>query len=281
MANATPQQSESGSGQGGQYVHTGSTVHSQGVATRTAAQFAAFLLPHLRSGMSLLDCGCGPGTITLGLAEAVSPGQVVGIDIEEANIDRARAHAAEQGIPNVRFEVGSVYELPFPDDSFDAVFANTLLEHLEKPAEALNEMRRVLKPGGVVGVSEGDWGSFIIAPPDPLLDQFHVIYQEFLKIGGSNPQMGRHVRGLVDQAGFVRVEVSASCQFRGTPDATQRFGENLANRFEEPSLVERVIEHGLADRATLEEISAAWRTWAKHPHAFFALTLCEAVGWKE
>src|SRR5579883_1469751 len=60
------------------------------IAARTGASDAAFLLPHLRPGMRLLDCGCGPGVITSGLAQAVAPGEVVGIDIRSAMIEQAR-----------------------------------------------------------------------------------------------------------------------------------------------------------------------------------------------
>src|SRR3712207_7201034 len=60
------------------------------LARRTAADAAAFLLPHLRPGMRLLDAGCGPGTITVGLAGAVQPGEVVGIDPDAGRLEQAR-----------------------------------------------------------------------------------------------------------------------------------------------------------------------------------------------
>src|SRR5258708_6746577 len=97
-----------------------------GLARRTAAREAAFLLPHLQPGMRLLDCGFGPGTITLGLAEFVAPGEVVGVDLEARQVDAARRRADDQGITNVRFERGDLYALPFPDASFDVVFANAV-----------------------------------------------------------------------------------------------------------------------------------------------------------
>jgi 2-polyprenyl-3-methyl-5-hydroxy-6-metoxy-1,4-benzoquinol methylase len=112
---------------------------SQRIAERRVAEAAAFLLPHLKPGMSIVDGGCGPGSITLGLAEAVRPGPVLGIDIEPAQVERATASAAAAGIDNVRFEAGSVYALPVRDGSTDAVFAHAVLVHLDEPKRAPGE----------------------------------------------------------------------------------------------------------------------------------------------
>jgi ubiquinone/menaquinone biosynthesis C-methylase UbiE len=117
---------------------------------RTAAAHAAFLLPHLGQGMTVLDGACGPRTITAGLAAVVSPG---GVDVDPGQIDLTRAHAA-----------ASLYALPFPGGSFDAVFLHGVLEHLRGPVAALREARRVLKHGGVVGARHADFGGFLLEP---------------------------------------------------------------------------------------------------------------------
>src|SRR5215212_7623854 len=72
---------------------------------RRADKWISFFLPHLRSGMALLDCGCGVGSITLDLAELVAPGQVVGIDLGETQLNVARQSAQQRQIQNVRFEM--------------------------------------------------------------------------------------------------------------------------------------------------------------------------------
>ncbi|MDI6824228.1 MAG: methyltransferase domain-containing protein [Bacillota bacterium] len=81
----------------------------------------------------------------------LASGSVVGIDREPRQVERARTLAAERGAANVEFRVGNIYELSFPDASFDAAFAHNVLERLSDPLRALREMRRVLRPGGVVG----------------------------------------------------------------------------------------------------------------------------------
>ena len=94
------------------------------MGARTASNSAAFLLPHLRPGHKLLDIGSGMGTITVGLAEAVSPGEVFGLDMGESQVAAARDHAAEKGVSNVRFLVMDAYHLDFESNTFDAVFSN-------------------------------------------------------------------------------------------------------------------------------------------------------------
>jgi ubiquinone/menaquinone biosynthesis C-methylase UbiE len=122
--------------------------------TRSADKQAAFFMPHLHSGMTLLDCGCGPGSITVGLAKAVAPAQTIGIDNDLFQVVGAQVYADEQGVDTVRFESGNVYQLSFSDDSFDAIFSHALFEHLNDPLSALKEMQRVVKPDGVVGGRE-------------------------------------------------------------------------------------------------------------------------------
>ena len=111
-------------------------------------------MPFLISGISLLDCGCASGSITVGLVKAIYPGQATGVDISHIEIERAAQRAAEENITNIRFEVGNVYELDFSDNSFDAIFSHNVLEHISEPKKVLREMHRVLKPRGVIG-SEG------------------------------------------------------------------------------------------------------------------------------
>ena len=139
-----------------EYIYDADSMHTLEVHTRrTAEKQAGWFLPCLEPGMTLLDCGCGSGSITVGLAKAVEPGQVTGIDISEIEIERCRKRAAENGITNIRFDVGNLYQLDYSDKSFDAIFSHNVLEHIPEPNRAIEEMHRILKPGGVIGIFRG------------------------------------------------------------------------------------------------------------------------------
>ena len=134
------------------YSHRGNPAFESELALRTAAKEAAFFLPLLRAGMRVLDLGCGPGSITLGFAQAVAPGEAVGVDLQPSQVAQAQALSVAWRVTNAHFEVADVYSPPFPDGFFDAVFAHAVLMHLREPVRALEEVRRVLRPGGIAGV---------------------------------------------------------------------------------------------------------------------------------
>ena len=134
---------------------------------RTVDNSAAYLAPHLTSGRSVLDLGCGPGTITADIGRRVAPGRVLGIDASAAVIDEARREAG--GGPNVEFSVGDLYALEVDDRSFAVVHAHQVLQHLPDPVRALSEMKRVCKPGGLVAARDSDYGAFRWYPTSPRL----------------------------------------------------------------------------------------------------------------
>ena len=159
-------------------------------ALRTARDCAAYLLPELQPGDSVLDVGCGPGSITADFAALAAPGPVVGLDSSEDVLVQARALAAGRGLANASFVAGNVYDLDFPDETFDIVHAHQVLQHLMDPVAALREMRRVAKPGGLVAVRDADFSGMIWHPPTPELARWMQIYQEIARGNSAEPDAG-------------------------------------------------------------------------------------------
>lgn len=247
-------------------------------SSRRAAKQAAFFVPYLSSGITLLDCGCGPGSLTTDLAEVVVPGEAYGIDIEPSQILAARKHAASRGVRNVHFAVASVYELPYSDGHFDAAFIHGVLEHLRQPVEALREVRRVLKIGGVLGLRHADLGGHLLAPIDPRLERFFELYRMDSRRHGGDPDFGRHQLAALHRAGFARIAASASYDcWTETPDQAARMAEMMASHLTLSRLASEAVEQGVADRAELTESARALEAWGRDPAAFAAEAWCEAV----
>jgi ubiquinone/menaquinone biosynthesis C-methylase UbiE len=228
--------------------------------------------------MRLLDIGCGPGSITMGLAEAVAPGEAVGIDAHAEAIDAARRRADEQDCRNVRFDVADAYTLPFADATFDAAFMHAVLQHLRDPLAALREACRVLKPGGVIGLADADYDGTIIAPENPLLHRGFAIDAELRGHTGGNVRVGKHLRELLHEAGFSGAVASVAAGADGSDEATRFMGEFEAQRYAAPAYVDYVCAFGISTGDELRAISEAWRRWGSHPGAYWARFWCQAVG---
>jgi ubiquinone/menaquinone biosynthesis C-methylase UbiE len=112
----------------------------------------------------VLDVGCGTGVLTRVIARREGVGSVVGVDLAPKLVHRARELAG--ALANVRYEVADAHSLPFGDASFDAVVFDSVLTHVPAPDEALAEAFRVLRPGGRLGVLDGDYATTTVALGD-------------------------------------------------------------------------------------------------------------------
>jgi SAM-dependent methyltransferase len=257
-------------------------VQRRYVADRNAPRFLPFLLPHLRSGIDVLDVGCGVGSIALDLAPTIAPGRIVGVDADEGQLEAARRSAAERGIDNATFVTASVYELPFEDATFDVVYANAVLMYVREQVRALAEMRRVLRSSGVAAVTDDDLGTVVISPERPELRLAPRLFECAVAHEGGNARYSRHLRTLMLEAGFARTEgVANAPEVYGDLAATRWFAEFAVGLFTAPSMAEVIVGEGWATREELDAVIAAVREWSELPDAFAAWLYCGALGWLE
>src|SRR5579875_773964 len=170
---------------------------------RTVENSAGYMSAHLRPGQSVLDIGCGPGTITVDIAARVDPGRVTGIDVSEDVLDSARAEAEARSLSNVSYATADVHALEFPTAAFDVVHAHQVLQHVADPVQALREMRRVCKPGGVVAARDSDYSAFYWYPELPALDAWVRLYCQVARANGGEPDAGRRLKSWARRAGFA------------------------------------------------------------------------------
>jgi SAM-dependent methyltransferase len=234
---------------------------------RTAENSAAYLLPHLAGDAQVLDVGCGPGTITAGLADRVPRGRVTGIDAAQEVIDQASAAAG--GRENLDFATGDVYALDYPDDSFDVVHAHQVLQHLGDPVRALREMRRVTRPGGLVAVRDGDYGGMTWYPELPVLDEWRAYYIAVARGNGGEPNGGRHLHAWARQAGFTDVTCSSSNWTYATEADRSWWGGLWADRTVKSTFAATALAGGYVTPADLERIADGWRAWTADEDGWF------------
>ncbi|WP_210480990.1 class I SAM-dependent methyltransferase [Naasia sp. SYSU D00948] len=237
---------------------------------RTVENSAAYLLPHLRPGLHVLDLGSGPGTITVDLAERVAPGEVVGVDAAAEIVEAARRLGEERGLRNVSFRTGNAYALDLPDDSVDIAHAHQVLQHVADPVAVLREMARVVKPGGLVAARDVDYGGTIWYPELPGMADWIRIYDAVHRGGGGEPNAGRRLGAWALAAGLADVTTSASIWGFSSPEERSWWGGLWADRALKSDFARQALEGGFAQQEDLDRISAAWREWAEHPDAWFA-----------
>jgi 2-polyprenyl-3-methyl-5-hydroxy-6-metoxy-1,4-benzoquinol methylase len=253
------------------YTHGHADAVLQSHRWRTVENSAAYLAPHLRAGLDVLDVGCGPGTITVDLAHRVAPGRVLGLDVSAAPLGEARELAAREGVA-VEFAVGDTYALDLPDGSFDVVHAHQVLQHLTDPVAALREMARVCRPGGVIAVRDVDYATFIWFPDDRGLDRWLDLYHRVARRNDAEPDAGRRLLSWAHAAGLRDVTATTSSWCYAAPAEREWWGNSWAGRAIASSFAEQAVSYGLATPDELEGIADAWRRWRDADDGWLSMT---------
>ena len=129
------------------------------VPETTAESFAGvanhFSLGSIEAGATVLDLGCGAGTDLLIAAQMAGPsGRAIGIDLTPSMVERARAGATEMGLTNVEVHEGLIERVPLADESVDVVISNGVIDLVPDKDAVLDEIDRVLRPGGRLQVAD-------------------------------------------------------------------------------------------------------------------------------
>ncbi|WP_088313371.1 methyltransferase domain-containing protein [Kineosporia sp. R_H_3] len=262
------------------YVHGHAEPVLRSHRSRTVDNSAAYLAPYLRPGASVLDVGCGPGTITADIAARVAPGRVVAVDPAPDVVAAAARAVAEAGATNAVVLVGDVYApqvAPGVDGPFDVVHAHQVLQHVPDPVEALRRMRALCAADGVVGARDADYAAFTWYPEVPALDEWLALYRRLSRATGGEPDAGRRLLSWARAAGFSEVTASASVWCYATPESRAWWGGLWADRIVGSAIADQALASGEATRADLERIRAGWLEWAAADDGWFVVPHGEVV----
>lgn len=271
MPDATPSATRSS------YVHAGNTATRDLFNQRTVERDAPLVAPHLRPGMRLVDFGCGAGSLTCDFARLIAPGEVLGIDISEDAIGRARVLAEEAGLANVRFLAADITELDLPPESFDVTHFGNVLRYLREPERALQLAFRSLKSGAVVAASEGyGAGNWAGGPNAESVMLVGDRLQDENAAHGGDPNIGGRLRVLFRQAGFERIvsKPGYSAALSDSKALGAMFLAGWSKNFR-PMLMRHGITAERCDQL-VEEISI----WAQSEDSVAAIAQCAVTAWK-
>jgi SAM-dependent methyltransferase len=252
------------------------TAFEQQLAARSAEVYADFLLPHLDRHSHLLDVGCGDGALAVGIAAVCR--RVTAVDLDPEEYAAGAAHAESRGLDRLEFMAGDATGLDFADETFDAALAHSVLESGPDPAVVLAELRRVLRPGGWIGVASVEYGGLILAGPgSETLLRSNAVRERLWQHSGADPFLGRELRRLLGEAGFVDVEATTKAFSYGTPDLVRAFADGRGSECADDDYVAEAVAAGLATAEELATMAAAWADWGESPASYAAFTWCRAV----
>ena len=247
---------------------------------RSAANCAAHLLPRLEPGMRLLDVGCGPGTISMGLADIVAPGEFIGVDIEESQVEMAKAAASAGGHKNAEFQVADAVNLPFESNSCDVVHAHATIMHVPDANVAVAEMMRVLKPGGIISSRDMILSSCFTEPRHGDFDNAWQAFGKLLSANGGHPEMGKEIKGVLHSAGFSDIAASASFECFAAKKDVDFFHGFAQGWFFADQTVAAAKKLGVASAEDMDRWRGLLDQWQADPAAFSTIAWGEALGVK-
>jgi len=231
-------------------------------------------------GARVLEAGCGVGAQTVTLARNSPEARITAVDVSEGSLAQAREAVEAAGLANVAFRQGDLFDLPFERGAFDHVFVCFVLEHLARPAGALQALKRLLIPGGSVTVIEGDHGSAYFHPDSAHARRAVRCQVELQKRSGGNAHIGRQLFPLLCRAGFLSVRVSPRMVYADAsrPDLVEGFTRRtftaMIEGVRDPAVNAGLIGPEEMDRGVRDLHRTA------EPDGVFCYTFFKAVGEK-
>jgi ubiquinone/menaquinone biosynthesis C-methylase UbiE len=222
----------------------------------------------LKPNMRVLDAGCGTGTVTRKIASKVLPAEAWGIDIDPLFIDKAKKTALDEGIKNIRFELGNVDNLTCDSGFFDLAYCRLVLMHVTNPVRTIAELKRVTKKGGIVAASDGDDGTMLTYPPAPKFFYLWSKYGEWAKARGDDRYIGRRLYSIFSEAGLSSTKIYPFPVYatQQNPDALRMLVSVPVQVVEQEK--DAMIKEGMIAARDYEEAMNEVKVALNHPGAF-------------
>lgn len=235
------------------------------LAARTLLNSHPTLLTLLEREMSVLDVGCGPGTLTAEMARRVAPGRVLGIDKSPAMIRAARAASGARRPPGLAFRAADIRAGGW-EGEFDLANAARVLQWIADPGRAVAAMARAVVAGGAVVLLDVDHVRAAWSDPPPSWVRLHRAFLDWRAGAGLDNALAGNLRALADAAGLVDIEVTsrAGAVRAGEPDFFRVAG---AWRMMAESRGRQMVAAGLLGEADRRAAFEDYTRWMQQPGA--------------
>lgn len=238
----------------------------------------AEFLPPLNEGMNIIEFGCGTGAIARDVATRIAPGEVVGLDRQEAQLETARRIASDKGLKNVRFKQANAENAGEPDSVFDAAYCRFVLEHVADPVRVAQEMARVVKPGGWVCAYEWDNSCGTLFPESPAVKLVWEAIYRLQDMRGGDSRITGKLYGIFKRAGLANVRAEG---FAWTITADERNklegyvggAREIMSQTRDDLLAEKLVQP-----ADLSAAEAQYQLLLESPDAYVFEGFCRATG---
>jgi ubiquinone/menaquinone biosynthesis C-methylase UbiE len=259
------------------YVFGYTEAHIKILQQRKFSQHCQFFIPYLKPGMRVLDCGCGPGNLSIGFAKAVAPGEVIAIDISREQLNIAEENAKKAQVNNIKFQLADATNLPFADNSFDFVYSQTLLSHFKDPLQVINEQKRVVNNGGIIAARDVyRCDELLIHPVTDTLKQALRIYYQALIDSVGNLEIGIKLAEYFAKAGLINVTQALMCENFPAKFIADFYGNIIL----ELPYTKKMLQTGKITLSQLKSYQQAWTDFGNTPGAYYGLIWADAVGKK-
>lgn len=215
----------------------------------------------LQDQMSLVELGSGPGFISESLLSLLPNGSVTAVDIDPIMVQHAKKYQKQQQISEEKLKIieASIMDTGLPDNTFDFAVARAVFGHLIDPVGAAKEIRRILKPGGKLVVSDIDTDAFSL--PDPPIPEFKLLMEKYSELQiakGGDPKIGRKLMRILNKAGFQNLDIEVIVLHNGEISLDEFFSKN------DPEMFSRLlVDKGLLTEKHIEDYKHAISSFQK------------------
>lgn len=223
-------------------------------------EFEAFKKLGLKDGMSIIECGSGPGYLMVNILKRFEKCKATALEIDPYLFEILSKNSIQDGRQIYNPIQGSIYEIDMPDESVDFAVTRLVIEHLQDPYKAFSELRRILKPGGILVVVSNDFAYHVLTyPVIPELDDMFAAYNKSRFNEGGNPLVGRQLPVFFEKSGFKNVDIEI------TTAHSQLKGDKAMLNAENVNISRSLVREGFLKEETLERLLQKWFEMLHNP----------------